>query len=157
MRPVFDYTTILAHLQGYPTLRIAYGDDETGWARRLDATHVLIANLPCTGGLCLHDIVTLQGGDAAFPTIDRVVQRYYAQQCCVAYVPEEGRTDATYCAAQYARLREVCLVAGCAAEGLVAGIALVNAPDGVDVRALLAPLGIIGEAIDVYVSEEGRP
>jgi hypothetical protein len=150
---MFDYATIRAQWSTYPPIRMAYGEDETSYGRVLDATHVCIANLPLTGGLMLYDIVTLDRTGGQFPTVATLVQRYYAQQCCVAYVPETQRDDAAHCTAQYARLRAVCVAAGCAVEGLVHGIAMLNAPADVDVRVLLAPLGIMGEDVDIYQDE----
>jgi hypothetical protein len=49
---VYDYQDILAQPNDYPLIRIAYGPDETGWARRLDRRHALIANVSCTSGRC---------------------------------------------------------------------------------------------------------
>ena len=151
---MFDYATIRAQWSAYPPIRMAYGEDETGYGRVLDATHVCIANLPLTGGLMLYDIVTLDRTGDMFPTVDTLVQRYFGQQCCVAYVPEAQRDDAFYCKAQYARLREICMQAGCAVEGLVPGIAMLNAPADVDVPGLCALMGIADEDIDVYQETE---
>ena len=148
---MFDYATIRGQWSTYPPIRIAYGEDETGYGRVLDTTHVCIANLPLTGGLMLYDIVTLDRTGDPFPTVDTLVQRYFAQQCCVAYVPEAQRDDAAYCTAQYARLHDICTQAGCAVEGLVPGIAMLNAPADVDVLHLLAPLGLVEEDVDVYL------
>ena len=63
---MFDYATIQAQWSAYPPIRLAYGEDETGYGRVLNATHVCIATLPLTGGSMLYDIVTHAGilGDA---------------------------------------------------------------------------------------------
>ena len=63
---MFDYATIRAQWSAYPPLRMAYGEDETGYGRVLDTTHVCIANLPLTGGLMLYDIVTLDRAGGRF-------------------------------------------------------------------------------------------
>ena len=52
------------------------------------------------------------------------------------------------------RLWDICTQAGCAVEGLVPGIAMLNAPADVDVLHLLAPLGLVEEDVDVYHEDD---
>jgi hypothetical protein len=151
---MFDYTTLLPHMEDYLKVRIAYGEDETGWAAQLDGEYVCLANLPLRGGLMLYDIVTLDRTQEGLPAVAEVVQHYFAQQCCVEYMPQAEQDDAAACTASYARFRAACVAAGCAVEGLVRGIAMLNAPAGLDVVGLLDSLGIPAEAMDVYRAEE---
>jgi hypothetical protein len=150
-RSVWDYPTILAHWQDYPAIRLYYHYlDESGWARQLDATHAILDNVPSRGGLMHRDIVTFTRHDPDLPRLVAVVQRYYRWQWSVAYLEEDDVDDAARVQAAYTTLREACAAAGCAIEGAYPGLAMVNAPEDVDVRSVLAPLGIVGEALVLY-------
>ena len=130
---------------------MAYGEDETGYGRALDATHVCIANLPLTGGLMLYDIVTLHARGAV-PDCGHAGAALLAPQRCAANGPQAQLTYLLLQGADqgYANL----YAAGCAVESTVPGIAMLNAPADVDVLHLLAPLGLVEEDIDVYQEED---
>ena len=154
---MFDYTDILAQWETYPAIRMYYHyPDESGWARQLDRAHAALDNVPISGGLMRYDIVTLvrprQRRTCAsdLPRLAQVVQHYYRWQWSVAYLEEDASTDPDAVQAAYATLRLACEAAGCAIEGAYAGLAIVNAPEDVDLRALLAPLGLVGEALVLY-------
>jgi hypothetical protein len=148
---MFDYPTILAHWQDYPAIRIYYHyPDESGWARQLDDTHAALDNVPISGGLMRHDIVTFTRHEDDLPRLADVLQHYYRWQWSVAYLAEDAATEPETMQAAYTTLRETCEAAGCAIEGAVHGLAIVNAPDDVDLRAVLAPLGLTGAALVLY-------
>ena len=150
-RTVFDYTDILAHWQDYPSVRIYYRyPDESGWARQVDDTHAALDNVPITGGLMRYDIVTFTHHEGDLPRLAHVIHHYYRWQWSVAYLAEGAATEPETVQAAYTTLRETCEAAGCAIEGAVPGLAIVNAPDDVDLRAVLAPLGLTGAALVLY-------
>ena len=126
---MFDYPTILAHWQDYPAIRIYYHyPDESGWARQLDDTHAALDNVPISGGLMRHDIVTFTRHEDDLPRLADVLQHYYRWQWSVAYLAEDAATEPETMQAAYTTLRETCEAAGCAIEGAVHGLAIVNAP-----------------------------
>jgi len=137
---MFDYTTLLPTIDTYPGIRIWYDAEESGWARVLDDTHVCIANVPLADALRFYDIVTLDRTGEGLPIVETVVQRYFAQQCGVEYMPEEARDDVDACKVRYVALRAGCVAAGCVVEDMEPGVALLNAPEGVDIPALLETL-----------------
>jgi hypothetical protein len=148
---MFDYQEIFAKWETYPAVRIYYhAYDESGWARQLDDSHVCLANVPCSGGLMYRDIVTLERHEPDLPRLAQVVQRYYRWQWSVAYLEEDASTDPDAVQAAYTALRLACEAVGCAVEGAYVGLAIVNAPADVDLRAFLEPLGLVGEALRLY-------
>ena len=145
---MFDYASILAQWEDYPLIMVAYGDEARGWARGLDATHGCLANVPCAGGLMVYDIVTLDRDGPGLPRIAQVLQRYYHWRWCVAYGAHADVEEPLARDAAYATLYDTCVAAGCAiARGPDPGLAVVNAPTDVDLRALLEPLGLVGDAL----------
>ena len=149
---MFDYATIIANWETYPAIRLYYHyHDESGWARRLDARHVCLANVPFSGGKKYRDIVTLTRRRHGLPCIAKIIQHYYCWQWCVAYVEPAEVDDTALFDAAWATLRDTCEAAGCAiAAGPDPGLAVVNAPEDVDLRALLEPLGLVGDAMLLF-------
>lgn len=155
---MFHYQEILNRWQDYPLIKMAYSEEETGWARQLDDTHVCLANVPGSGGLMFYDIVTLDRDGPGLPRIAQVVQHYYRWQWCVAYVAHADVGDTLALDAAYATLYDTCVEADCAiAGGPHPGQAIVNAPEDVDLRALLEPLGLVGDALVLHVPEDEEP
>ena len=145
---MFDYATILAHWQDYPLIMVAYGDEVRGWARGLDATHGCLEHVPCARGLMIYDIVTLDRDGPGFPRIAQVLQHYYRWRWYVAYGAHADVEGTLALDAAYATLYDTCVAAGCAiARGPDPGLAVVNAPTDVDLRALLAPLGLVEDKL----------
>jgi hypothetical protein len=134
--PRFDYAQIRADWETLPTLHIGYADDERGWAKRLDAAHVCLANLPLTAGLCFMDICTLAPRRGREPVVAVVVQRAYHQQALVRYACPDALEESVL-AAQVAVFSRALHAAGCLAEGMVRGLCLVNAPEDCDVVAVV--------------------
>jgi hypothetical protein len=147
----FDYAAILARYDDYPSIRLYYRyPDESGWASRLDETHAMLDNVPATGGIMARDICTCTRHEGDLPRLDSIVQRYYRWQWSVTYVVEGAASDPEAVTAAYTTIRMACQAAGCAIEGMSTGWAIVNAPEAVDLRAVLEPLGIRGEALVLY-------
>jgi hypothetical protein len=137
--PLFDYDAILARLDDLEAFRVRYSDDETGWAKRVDATHVILCNVPLTEGLCYLDICTTrQMRPFRLPTIDQVVRRRYTQRALVLYAMPEDLDEADL-RARYARFASAIEALGCATEGMAQhpGLALVNAPADCDLKAVI--------------------
>ena len=129
----FDYTTIEAAWETYPTERVRYAPDETGWALRLDPDHVLIANVPMADDLFLMDICECpQRG--ALPQVGRVVQRYYTQRALVRYGVLDDREELLR---RYRLLAAVVQARDCAMEGIMPGVAQVQARAGCDLEAVI--------------------
>ena len=84
-------------------------------------------------------------------------QHYYCWQWCVAYVEPTEVDDTALFDAAWATLRDTCEAAGCAiAAGPDLGLAVVNAPEDVDLRALLEPLGLVGDALLLFQPDASR-
>ena len=129
----FDYATIKAAWETYTPTRVRYGPDETGWAIRLDRAHVCLANVPMTDTLFLLDICECpQRG--ALPQVGRVVQRYYRQRAMVRYVPLD---DPEELLRRYRLLAAVVQARDCAMEGIMPGVAQVQARAGCDLEAVI--------------------
>ena len=136
MDTIFVYDAILAHWDDLPNVKIYYDVDYSGWAKRLDAVHVCLANVPIIPRLLLYDIVTLMpSGVPEIPRVGAVVQRYYGQSVLVEY-PVANTQRAT--TRRYRALVRALEARGCAIEGMIPGFAMVNAPAGCDLPAVLA-------------------
>src|SRR5262249_3420870 len=124
----YDYATIRAAWDSYTPLRVRYSADETGWALRLDADHVCLANVPLTDDLFEMDICELEpGADPAsgdLRTVGRVVQRYYTQRALLRYVPLDDQEELLR---RYRNLAAMLRARDCAIEGVVPGAAQVQA------------------------------
>ena len=130
---LFDYATLEAAWDLYPTERVRYASDETGWALRLDPDHVLIANVPMADDLFLMDICECpQRG--ALPQVGRVVQRYYTQRALVRYGVLDDREELLR---RYRLLAAVVQARDCAMEGIMPGVAQVQARAGCDLEAVI--------------------
>jgi hypothetical protein len=135
--PLFDYPALLARFDDLEAFRVRYADDETGWAKRVDATHVILCNVPLTEGLCYLDICTTsQKRRSRLPTIDRVVQRRYTQYALVRYTMLDDLESAES-KARYVRFSNAIDALGCAAEGMYPGFTLVNAPKGCALKEVI--------------------
>ena len=150
----FDYATIKAAWETYTPTRVRYGPDETGWAIRLDRAHVCLANVPMTDTLFLLDICECpQRG--ALPQVGRVVQRYYRQRAMVRYVPLD---DPEELLRRYRLLAAVTEARDCAIEGLLLGVAQVQARTGCDLEAVIthaaAEAGLEVLALEVVADED---
>ena len=133
MSLLFDYATLEAAWDTYPTERVRYAPDETGWALRLDPDHVLIANVPMADDLFLMDICECpQRG--ALPQVGRVVQRYYTQRALVRYGVLDDREELLR---RYRLLAAVVQARDCAMEGIMPGVAQVQARAGCDLEAVI--------------------
>ena len=153
----YDYATIRAAWDSYTPLRVRYSADETGWALRLDADHVCLANVPLTDDLFEMDICELEpradpaSGDLR--TVGRVVQRYYTQRALLRYVPLDDQEELLR---RYRNLAAMLRARDCAIEGVVPGAAQVQAPAACDVHAAItaaaAEAGL--ELIEVLVDED---
>ena len=133
MSLLFDYATLEAAWDTYPTERVRYAPDETGWALRLDPDHVLIANVPMADDLFLMDICECpQRG--ALPQVSRVVQRYYTQRALVRYGVLDDREELLR---RYRLLAAVVQARDCAMEGIMPGVAQVQARAGCDLEAVI--------------------
>jgi len=150
----FDYTTIEAAWDTYPTERVHYAPDETGWALRLDPAHVLIANVPMAANLFMLDVCECPRR-GALPQVGRVVQRYYTQRALVRYATLDDPADLRR---RYRLLAAVVQAQGCALEGIVPGAAQVQARAGCDLEAVLthaaAEAGLELLAVDVAADED---
>ena len=154
MSLLFDYATLEAAWDTYPTERVRYAPDETGWALRLDPDHVLIANVPMADDLFLMDICECpQRG--ALPQVGRVVQRYYTQRALVRYATLDDPADLRR---RYRLLAAVVQAQGCALEGIMPGVAQVQAPAGCDLETVIteaaAEAGLELLAVDVAEGED---
>lgn len=150
---MFDYPTILAAWDTFPTVRLLYAPSETGWAKPLDDVHYCVANVPLAAGLSLYDIVTITRHDGR-PAVDAIVQSYFSQKWGVRY-PVGSTKDATH--ATFRRVAEACHDAGGHLEGMLPGLALLNAPATMDVPATLGALGIAGMTWEACTSDEEAP
>ena len=129
----FDYATLEAAWDLYPTERVRYASDETGWALRLDPDHVLIANVPMADNLFMLDVCECPRR-RALPQVGRVIQRYYTQRALVRYVPLD---DPEELLRRYRLLAAVTEARDCAIEGLLPGAAQVQAPAGCDLETII--------------------
>ena len=150
----FDYATIKAAWETYTPTRVRYGPDETGWAIRLDRAHVCLANVPMTDTLFLLDICECpQRG--ALPQVGRVVQRYYRQRAMVRYVPLD---DPEELLRRYRLLAAVVKARDCALEGIMPGVAQVQARAGCDLEAVIteaaAEAGLELFAVEIAEAED---
>jgi len=153
MSLLFDYATLEAAWDTYPTERVRYAPDETGWALRLDPDHVLIANVPMADDLFLMDICECpQRG--ALPQVGRVVQRYYTQRALVRYGVLDDREELLR---RYRLLAAVVQARDCAMEGIMPGVAQVQARAGCDLEAVIteaaAEAGLEFFAVEIAEAE----
>ena len=151
---LFDYATLEAAWDTYPTERVRYAPDETGWALRLDPDHVLIANVPMADDLFLMDICECpQRG--ALPQVGRVVQRYYTQRALVRYGVLDDREELLR---RYRLLAAVVQARDCAMEGIMPGVAQVQARAGCDLEAVIteaaAEAGLELFAVEIAEAED---
>ena len=154
MSLLFDYATLEAAWDTYPTERVRYAPDETGWALRLDPDHVLIANVPMADDLFLMDICECpQRG--ALPQVGRVVQRYYTQRALVRYGVLDDREELLR---RYRLLAAVVQARDCAMEGIMPGVAQVQARAGCDLEAVIteaaAEAGLELLGVDIAAAED---
>ena len=154
MSLLFDYATLEAAWDTYPTERVRYAPDETGWALRLDPDHVLIANVPMADDLFLMDICECpQRG--ALPQVGRVVQRYYTQRALVRYGVLDDREELLR---RYRLLAAIVQARDCALEGIVPGVAQVQAREGCDLEAVIteaaAEAGLELFAVEIAEAED---
>jgi len=154
MSLLFDYATLEAAWDTYPTERVRYAPDETGWALRLDPDHVLIANVPMADDLFLMDICECpQRG--ALPQVGRVVQRYYTQRALVRYGVLDDREELLR---RYRLLAAVVQARDCAMEGIMPGVAQVQARAGCDLEAVIteaaAEAGLELFAVEIAEAED---
>jgi hypothetical protein len=141
---VWDYTYILRRLRqpGAETVTILYDeDDDLGEAYRLGPKIAVITEIPPCRDLHLYDIVRLR--TVPYGTMEKVstrLQRYYASQHAIYYLPKMEMGNQVPADDRWPRLRQTLGDEGCAVtnHNLVPGYAMVNAPAGVDVAALLA-------------------
>ena len=154
MSLLFDYATLEAAWDTYPTERVRYAPDETGWALRLDPDHVCIANVPMADDLFLMDICECpQRG--ALPQVGRVVQRYYTQRALVRYGVLDDREELLR---RYRLLAAVVQARDCAMEGIMPGVAQVQARAGCDLEAVIteaaAEAGLELFAVEIAEAED---
>ena len=154
MSLLFDYATLAAAWDTYPTERVRYAPDETGWALRLDPDHVCIANVPMADDLFLMDICECpQRG--ALPQVGRVVQRYYTQRALVRYGVLDDREELLR---RYRLLAAVVQARDCAMEGIMPGVAQVQARAGCDLEAVIteaaAEAGLELFAVEIAEAED---
>ena len=154
MSLLFDYATLEAAWDTYPTERVRYAPDETGWALRLDPDHVCIANVPMADDLFLMDICECpQRG--ALPQVGRVVQRYYTQRALVRYAPLDDQEEFLR---RYRLLAAIVQARDCASEGMVPGYVQVQARAGCDLETVIteaaAEAGLELLAVDVAEGED---
>src|SRR6516164_8118546 len=133
MSLLFDYATLEAAWDRYPTERVRYASDETGWALRLDPDHVLIANVPMVDNLFMLDVCECPRR-RALPQVGRVIQRYYTQRALVRYAPLDDQEDLLR---RYRLLAAVVKARDCALEGIMPGVAQVQARAGCDLEAVI--------------------
>jgi hypothetical protein len=150
----FDYALIEAAWDSYTPTRVRYAPDETGWALRLDPDHVCIANVPMADDLFLMDICECpQRG--ALPQVGRVVQRYYTQRALVRYGVLDDREELLR---RYRLLAAIVQARDCALEGIMPGVAQVQAPAGCDLETVIteaaAEAGLELLAVDVAEGED---
>jgi len=150
----FVYATIKAAWETYTPTRVRYGPDETGWAIRLDRAHVCLANVPMTDTLFLLDICECpQRG--ALPQVGRVVQRYYTQRALVRYGVLDDREELLR---RYRLLAAVVQARDCAMEGIMPGVAQVQARAGCDLEAVIteaaAEAGLELFAVEIAEAED---
>ena len=150
----FDYTTIEAAWDTYPTERVHYAPDETGWALRLDPAHVLIANVPMAANLFMLDVCECPRR-RALPQVGRVVQRYYTQRALMRYAPLDDQEEFLR---RYRLLAAIVQARDCASEGMVPGYVQVQARAGCDLEAVIteaaAEAGLELLAVDVAADED---
>ena len=151
---LFDYAQLEAAWETYPTERVRYAPDETGWALRLDPDHVLIANVPMVDDLFMLDVCECPRR-GALPQVGRVVQRYYTQRALVRYATLDDPADLRR---RYRLLAAVVQAQGCALEGIVPGAAQVQARAGCDLEAVIteaaAEAGLELFAVEIAEAED---
>jgi hypothetical protein len=151
---LFDYATLEAAWDLYPTERVRYAPDETGWALRLDPDHVLIANVPMADNLFMLDVCECPRR-RALPQVGRVIQRYYTQRALVRYVPLDDQEELLR---RYRLLAAVVKARDCASEGMVPGYVQVQARAGCDLEAVItaaaAEAGLELLGVEVAAAED---
>jgi hypothetical protein len=148
----FDYAMLEAAWDTYPTERVRYAPDETGWALRLDPDHVLIANVPMADNLFMLDVCECPRR-RALSQVGRVVQRYYTQRALVRYGVLD---DPEELLRRYRLLAAVVKARDCALEGIMPGVAQVQARAGCDLEAVLTEAAVEAglELIAVEIAAE---
>ena len=150
----FDYATLEAAWDLYPTERVRYASDETGWALRLDPDHVLIANVPMADNLFMLDVCECPRR-RALPQVGRVVQRYYTQRALMRYAPLDDQEELLR---RYRLLAAIVQARDCASEGMVPGYVQVQARAGCDLEAVIteaaAEAGLELLGVDVAAAED---
>jgi len=150
----FDYATLEAAWDLYPTERVRYASDETGWALRLDPDHVLIANVPMADNLFMLDVCECPRR-RALPQVGRVVQRYYTQRALMRYAPLDDQEELLR---RYRLLAAIVQARDCASEGMVPGYVQVQARAGCDLEAVIteaaAEAGLELLGVDIAAAED---
>jgi hypothetical protein len=153
---LFDYAQLEAAWETYPTERVRYAPDETGWALRLDPDHVLIANVPMVDDLFMLDVCECPRR-RALSQVGRVVQRYYTQRALVRYTPLDDHEEYLR---RYRLLAAVVKARDCALEGIVPGVAQVQARAGCDLETVIteaaAEAGLELLAVEIAAEDEAE-
>ena len=148
---MFDYPTILATWETLPDAKLMFSREESGWAKRLDATHYCLGNVPLAPDLALYDIVTVRRGRGGVLQVKAIAQSYCTQKWTVRYPVGPTADDSQR---RYTLLRQACQAAGAFLEGMYTGTAVCNAPDGVDVPAILQRAGVAEVTCALWVRKE---
>jgi len=101
------------------SIRVEYEPGETGWADDLEDGRVRIANIPYRDGLNIGDVVLLDASSEmkGRRVVASVISRKYVGKTCIEY-PAPFRPN-------WKKLYEAYEAAGCMAEGILEGKALV--------------------------------
>jgi hypothetical protein len=85
----YAYITRLMHQPRARMITILYDDEDLGKAYPLEPKVAVIADVPLCRNLFLYDIVRLRReAKDTHEKASTILQRYYAQQCAIYYLPE---------------------------------------------------------------------
>lgn len=120
----------------YETLeleKIMYCSKESGWVKRWDESHVIIANVPFFAQLSVFDIVTVKTSNDGRPMVNQVVWRGYTKHVRINYPSGTAEQAKRF----FEAIGKAVRAQNMRIEGAFPGMCKVNCQDGDDVTAVL--------------------